>query len=138
MTERQPTRPTITPMLVYEDPEAAIHWLSTAFGFEIGLTLRDGDGKINHAELHLGDALIMAGPPYDLVNSASPRALADHITAQFYVYVDNVDAHHERARAAGARIIAGPADQGYGDRTYRAIDIEGQRWIFAQPIRRGE
>jgi uncharacterized glyoxalase superfamily protein PhnB len=137
MTEQQPNRLAITPMLVYEDPEAAIQWLAAAFGFEIGLILRDGDGKINHSELHLGDALIMAGPPYDLMNSASPRALGDRITAQFYVYVDDVDAHHERARAAGARIIAGPADQGYGDRTYRVVDLEGQRWIFAQPIRRG-
>ena len=74
------------------------------------------------------------GPPYDLVNSASPRALGDHITAQFYVYVDDVDAHHVRARAAGARIIAGPADQGYGDRTYRCRDPEGHIWTVGQTV----
>jgi uncharacterized glyoxalase superfamily protein PhnB len=51
------------------------------------------------------------------------------------VVVDDVDAHHERARAAGATIAAAPADQPHGSRIYRAVDPEGHRWIFSQPIR---
>jgi uncharacterized glyoxalase superfamily protein PhnB len=49
--------------------------------------------------------------------------------------VDDVDAHHARARAAGATIAAPPEDQPYGDRSYRAVDPEGHRWIFAGPAR---
>jgi uncharacterized glyoxalase superfamily protein PhnB len=52
-----------------------------------------------------------------------------------YVLVDNVDGHCERARAAGAEIDEEPADQEYGERRYSAVDLEGHRWFFAQPIR---
>jgi uncharacterized glyoxalase superfamily protein PhnB len=56
------------------------------------------------------------------------------IHTQLYCGVDNVDAHYEKARAAGATIIAEPADQPYGERTYRALDPEGHRWIFGSPL----
>jgi uncharacterized glyoxalase superfamily protein PhnB len=64
----------------------------------------------------------------------SPKSLGTR-TAQVHVYVDDVDAHYERARAAGAEIRAEPADQPYGDRRYDAYDPEGQLWSFAQRIR---
>ena len=50
------------------------------------------------------------------------------------MYVDDVDAHCERARAAGAEIVGEPADQPYGDRRYEAHDPEGQAWFFAQRV----
>ena len=56
------------------------------------------------------------------------------VHAQIYVRVDDVDAHHARARAEGATIAAEPADQDHGERTYRAIDPEGHRWIFGAPL----
>jgi uncharacterized glyoxalase superfamily protein PhnB len=52
-----------------------------------------------------------------------------------YVLVDDVDAHYERARAAGAEILEEPADQEYGDRRYAAMDPEGHHWFFAQQLR---
>jgi uncharacterized glyoxalase superfamily protein PhnB len=54
--------------------------------------------------------------------------------AQIHVRVDDVDAHFARARAGGATIASEPADQEYGERSYRAIDPEGQRWIFGTPL----
>jgi uncharacterized glyoxalase superfamily protein PhnB len=57
------------------------------------------------------------------------------VTQLVHAYVDDVDAHCARARAAGAKIEREPADQEYGDRNYGAIDPEGHRWFFAQKLR---
>jgi uncharacterized glyoxalase superfamily protein PhnB len=61
----------------------------------------------------------------------SPKRLGEATSSQ-YVYVDDVDGHCARAKNAGAKIIAEPKDQPYGDRTYGAEDLEGQQWYFAQ------
>jgi uncharacterized glyoxalase superfamily protein PhnB len=75
----------------------------------------------------------MLNSEYESMNLASPRRLhARH--AQMYCYVDDVDAHYARALAAGATIVAEPQDQPYGARSYRAIDPEGHRFIFATPL----
>jgi uncharacterized glyoxalase superfamily protein PhnB len=63
----------------------------------------------------------------------SPRN-ADHHTALVHVYVDDVDAHYERARAAGAEIVEEPTDQEHGERRYAAKDPEGHLWFFATPL----
>jgi uncharacterized glyoxalase superfamily protein PhnB len=91
------------------------------------------DGSVGHAELGLGDAVVMVSSEWRAAGVVSPLRLPA-LHAQVYVRVDDVDAHHARARAAGATIAAGPADQEYGERTYRAIDPEGQRWIFGAPL----
>jgi uncharacterized glyoxalase superfamily protein PhnB len=123
---------TITPYLLYEDVPAAIAWLSRAFGLEERLRFADGSGTVTHAELTLGDAELFVGHPGP--GYRSPRSLGA-FTALTHVYVDDVDAHCERARAAGATIHAEPADQAYGDRRYDAEDLEGHRWSFAQVLR---
>jgi uncharacterized glyoxalase superfamily protein PhnB len=56
-------------------------------------------------------------------------------TVVVHVYVDDVDAHYERAKAAGAEITQEPADQEYGDRRYTARDVEGHQWFFATRVR---
>jgi uncharacterized glyoxalase superfamily protein PhnB len=130
--------PRIHAFLTYEDPEAAAEWLARAYGFTVGLVLRDDAGRVNHAELRLdeqGRDWIALGPPYEVVRSQSPRALGGASTAHLYVYVDDVDQHCDRAREAGAEIIAPPKDEGHGDRTYRAADLEGHVWRFATRIR---
>jgi PhnB protein len=123
----------IIPMLTYEEAPAAISFLCTAFGFEERSRLEMPDGKIGHAEVGLGDSVLMLNSEYESMNLASPRRLpARH--AQIYCYVDDVDAHYARALAAGATIVAEPQDQPYGARSYRAIDPEGHRFIFATPL----
>jgi PhnB protein len=120
----------IAPYLLYEDGAAAIDFLTKAFGFEEVMRMEDG-GVVNHAELRLGDDSVMLGDPGD--DYTSPRN-ADHRSALVHVYVDDVDAHYERAKAAGAEIVMEPTDQEYGDRRYDAMDPEGQFWSFATPL----
>jgi uncharacterized glyoxalase superfamily protein PhnB len=122
----------IIPYLLYEDVAGAIDWLSAAFGFRERLRYADENGVVNHAEIVLtGDSIMLGHPGADFRN---PRRLGGmtHLT---HVYVEDVDAHCERAREAGATILSEPADQAYGDRRYDAEDLEGQRWSFAQRLK---
>jgi PhnB protein len=120
----------IAPYLLYEDAAAAIDFLTKAFGFEEVTTMEDG-GVVTHAELRLGDDTVMLGHPGS--DFRSPKN-GGYPGAAVHVYVDDVDAHFERARAAGAEIAADPTDQEYGDRRYDARDPEGHSWFFATPI----
>jgi PhnB protein len=120
----------IAPYLLYEDGAAAIDFLTKAFGFVEVMRMDEG-GVVNHAELRLGEDSVMLGSPGE--DYKSPRK-ADHRTALVHVYVDDVDAHFERAKAAGAEIVMEPANQEYGDRRYDAKDPEGQLWSFATTL----
>lgn len=125
--------PRVIPYLLYEDVAAALDWLARAYGFRERLRYAGEDGTVNHAEMTVGsDAAIMLGwPGPDYRNPKRSRAASVLI----HVVVDDVDAHHARAREAGAVILREPADEAYGDRRYDAEDPEGHRWSFAQPIR---
>jgi uncharacterized glyoxalase superfamily protein PhnB len=125
----------ITPYLLYEDVAGALEWLGRAFGFEETLRLTGPDGEVNHAEAWLGGGGIYLGDPGD--DYKNPRRLGQE-TVGVYVLVDDVGAHYERAKAAGAEILAEPEDQEYGDRRYTARDPEGHNWFFAQQIRQPE
>ena len=124
----------IVPMLVYEDAPAAIEFLCKAFGFEERYRLPMPDGRVGHAELGYGGNLVMLASEYPEMGLSSPHKLPT-LHAQIQVYVDDVDAHYERAKAAGAVVTAAPQDQFYGDRNYRAVDPEGARWIFSTRVR---
>lgn len=126
--------PALTPFITYEDTDAALEWLTRAFGFAPGLVMRDDAGRINHADLRLGDAVVALGMPYPPMRSQSPRSLGGASTSHLYVYVEDVDAHCSQAREAGAEIIAPPQDEAHGDRTYRVADLEGHTWRFAQRL----
>ena len=119
-------RPNIFPALHYRDPDAALEWLKRAFGFEEKAVYRSDDGRINHAELALGDGLIMfGGIPADrhTANGAQPPMT-------IYAVVTDPDRHYHQAKAAGAEIVREPADQPYGSREYGVRDIEGNAWSF--------
>jgi PhnB protein len=122
---------TITPYLLYEDVDAALLFLSKAFGFKEELRYTGEAGYVNHAEMRLGDGKLFLGDPGDQYQN--PKKVGE--TVSIYVLVDDVDAHYDRAKAAGAAIDEKPADQEYGERRYSAVDPEGHRWFFAQPIR---
>jgi PhnB protein len=122
----------VTPYLLYEDVDAAVDWLVGAFGFLERMRIKGPDDRASHAEVQLGDGLIMLGNPGPDFRNPKRLGGATQIT---YVYVDNVDRHYQTAKAAGARILNEPADQRYGDRTYRAEDPEGHHWSFAQHVR---
>ncbi len=123
---------TVTPYLLYEDAGAAIRWLTRAFGFRERLRFTDEHDVVTHAELELGHGgLVMIGHPGG--GYRSPGRLGAR-TAITHVYVDDVTAHFERARAAGARITREPADEAYGDRRYDCEDLEGHAWSFAEVL----
>jgi PhnB protein len=123
---------TITPYVLYEDGAAALEFLTTAFGFEEVLRHHSPEGRVWHAELRLGDGNVFLGEPGGAFRN--PKR-AGGATVSIHVYVDDVDAHHERAKARGATIRDAPADQEYGDRRYHAEDSEGHSWFFAQRVR---
>jgi uncharacterized glyoxalase superfamily protein PhnB len=124
----------ITPYLYYEDVERAMGFLEKAFGFRpYGDPMRAPDGRINHAAMKRGDALVMMGRPGK--GYRNPKRLG-RTTQCLYVEIRGVDEHFQRAREAGAGILAKPADTEYGHRRYGVTDLEGHEWYFAQAIRR--
>jgi len=123
---------TITPYLLYKEVDAALEFLSNAFGFKEVLRYTGEEGYVNHAEMRFGDGAIYLGDPGDRYRS--PKDLGRE-TVGINVLVDDVDAHFERAKAAGAEISEEPTDQEYGERRYIARDHEGHLWFFGQPAR---
>ena len=122
--------PGIVPYFGYRDASAAIAFLTDVLGFEI-LSCYDGpDGSVMHAELHLGDGIVMLG--------SSPAASNDEVSPGpmgTYVVVEDVEAHHALAMAAGLEerggtLIYGPQDTEFGTRRYRLRDPEGFEWSF--------
>ncbi|MEO6652914.1 MAG: VOC family protein [Ilumatobacteraceae bacterium] len=130
--------PTFTVALFYRDPKAAIVWLGRAFGFEVTMAIDGPDDAPDmcHYEMAIeGRGRIMIGGQW--ADWARSPASLDGVNTQT-THVDvagDVDAHCERARAAGATIDAEPNDQFYGDRSYRAVDHEGHVWTFSAHVR---
>ncbi|MEC4591665.1 MULTISPECIES: VOC family protein [Nitrospirillum] len=125
----------IIPALYYRDATAALGFLEAAFGFAVEVRVTDTGGRVQHAQMVLGEGRIRLGPPGwdDWVKSPSQVGGAN--TQSVHVAVPDAIAHCARARAAGAVIVAEPAEQFYGDFTYRARDPEGHVWTFFQPVR---
>lgn len=129
-------RPSVVPLLWYERPRPAIDWLQKAFGFEPVMVVSGDDDGVIHSELTLGNgALYVVGPP-GRGHGATPAQAGGRNTQSVCVNLaDGLDAHCDRARAAGAKIEREPADQPYGDRVYTCLDLEGHSWSFSQPAR---
>ena len=129
---------TFTPALTYRDPAAAVAWLERAFGFEVTMAIvaPDGDPTMCHYELACeGRGRVMVGGEWN-ESTRSPASLGGVGTQGVHVSLPGgLDEHCARARAAGAVIVAEPSDQFYGDRTYRAADLEGHVWTFAVHVR---
>jgi len=132
--------PAVIPMVAYENGPAAMDWLIEAFGFR-ELDRRVEDGRLTHGELDTGGGVVMLATPSTHYHGPKRHreeceiALAWHdvpyIIDGVLVHVDDVAAHFERAKAAGATILS-PLDESGEGRRYRAEDIEGHRWMFMQ------
>ena len=140
--EVEPTRrPNIVPQVPYRDIRAALSFLERAFGFREILTARlvTAAGMIDHTTVEFGGGVIGIGPEghHGAITPKSGGVESQYIS----VYVDDVDAHYQRAVAAGARIAHGLRDYVWGEgtyeahRTYEALDPEGHRWRFHQWMR---
>ena len=118
----------IHPTLRYADAAAAIDFLERAFGFETVTRHDNPDGSVAHAELRIADAIVMVGSGNEDLEDAPEdfRAARQGI----YLAVEDLAAHHARARAAGVDITADLYDTDYGSREYSARDLEGVHWHF--------
>jgi uncharacterized glyoxalase superfamily protein PhnB len=114
----------IIPTLRYDDAKAAVDFLERAFGFQRKTVMENEDGTIGHGELTHGRGMVMVGS----TGTGDPQFDTGH--ASIYVVVDDPDALHERAKAAGAEISRELQDMDYGSREFSAKDPEGNVWSF--------
>ena len=142
MKPTPPGWPRISTGIWYDDPAAAIDWLCRAFGFEVRLLVEGEGGRVEHSELVFGEGLIMVGEakPDKFPHSRSPSQAGGANTQNMMVYVDDVQAHHDRAVAAGAVVTMEMKTSDYGedywsDRGYECRDVGGHHWWFMQRLR---
>jgi PhnB protein len=115
----------VTPYLTVRDAAALLAFVQRAFGAELVHAFRDRDGKINHADVRLGDSHVMIGGGGP---DCAPSA------AQVHLYLADCDGAYERALAAGATSVRAPALQPYGDRTGGVRDPSGTTWWLATNV----
>ena len=117
----------VYPVLRYRDAHTAIQFLCDAFGFERHAVYESDDGTVEHAQLAHGSGMVMLSTERE----NDELGFGPHAgQAWIYIVVEDPDAHHDRAKAAGATIIRELEDQDYGSREYSARDPEGNIWSF--------
>lgn len=125
----------VVPAIFYKDAFAALDWLEQAFGFERSMVITGPDGSLGHAEMKASGGYLMIGQEW-ADWTASPASAGGKCCQSVHIQLEQgLDAHCERAKAAGAVLLRAPEDQFYGDRTYTARDPEGHVWTFAQTVR---
>jgi uncharacterized glyoxalase superfamily protein PhnB len=129
MKNRSVPADVILPHIVYRDVAAAAAWLTRVFGF--AEHYRYGD-PAQGAQMHLGDAWIMLRRSRP--GEASP-VQCGVATQSLTVFVDDVDAHFERAKSAGANIFEELHETMYGERQYGVEDLDGHHWLFSRHAR---
>jgi uncharacterized glyoxalase superfamily protein PhnB len=125
-TNRSIPSATVIPVLVYPDVREAVAWLNAAFGFVERLQI----GESHRSQLSVGDGAVIVGDVHG--ERHAPRA--GEVTHSVVVRVDDANAHCERARSNGARIVMEPTDFPYGERQYEAEDPAGHRWTFSETL----
>jgi uncharacterized glyoxalase superfamily protein PhnB len=135
-THAKQTVATVITCLRYHDAPAMIDWLCRAFGFERHLVVPGPENTIAHAQLAFGNGMVMLGsagrPDHDAFSrlQRTPREAGGAGTQSAYVVVNDVDAHHAQAVAAGAKVVLPLKDEDYGGRGYSCLDPEGHLWNF--------
>ena len=123
---------TVTPQLTLDNAAQAIDWYKKALGAEEVARAVGPDGKIMHAEIRIGNSLIMVNDP--MGGAKGPTGFGGS-PASLWLYVEDCDALFNRAVAAGAQVPPGPmgqlADQFWGDRSGTLIDPQGYQWTIA-------
>ena len=129
------TRPNLTSAICYREPKAALTWLEKAFGFDLVFLVEDAEGNLAHSEMRFGDSVVMIGNEWS-ADHKSPASVDGKNTQTVHIQLKDgeLDAHCERARAAGAFIMVEPETQFYGDRTYSCRDLEGHIWTVSQTV----
>lgn len=128
-------RSPVSPGVCYADPAAAYRWLERAFGLEPHVYITTPEGELMHAEMTFrGQTIGVAKAWSD--RHAAPGDVGGRNTQSVHLQLaEDIDAHHARAMAAGARLVRPLETQSYGDRTYIALDLEGHVWSFGQTVK---
>jgi uncharacterized glyoxalase superfamily protein PhnB len=121
---------TLTPFLTVRDAERAIEFYKNAFGAESRGVMKGPDGKVMHAEIKIGDSVVMLSDEFPDFGSVSPQGLGGSPMG-LHIYVDDVDASFDRAVKAGAQVEMPVMDQFWGDRYGRLKDPFGHKWSIA-------
>jgi PhnB protein len=123
----------VTPYLAVDDAAAAIEFYKTGFGATEIMRLPGPDGKIGHAEVKIGKAIVMLADEHPNADHIGPKTLGGS-TVKLHMYVENVDTFFETAVAAGAKVLMPIADQFYGDRSGRLEDPFGHVWLISTHV----
>ncbi len=123
---------TVTPSLIVSDPDAAIRLYGRAFGAEEVMCLRSADGKVMHAEVKIGDSIVMLGGEWPDWGMKAP--LPKHVSSALMIYLPDVDAGFRRAVDAGCVALMPPANMFWGDRYGRVLDPFGHVWGLATHV----
>ena len=119
------------PFMNYDDAHAALDWLTEAFGFERAEVHENENGKVAHAEVRVGDGMVMLGSAGENdLGLKTPRELGAVNQGVYVIVDDGIDEHYDRAVAAGAEIVRALHDTDYGSRDYIVRDPEGNLWSF--------
>ena len=125
--------PQVIPYLSVENASGAIEFYTTVFGARERMRMPAPNGKLGHAELEIGDSLVMLADVFPEMGGQTPQSLGG-TPVTVMVYVDNVDAVFDRAIAAGATVEREVQDQFYGDRAGQFIDPFGHKWFVATHV----
>ena len=125
--------PQVTPYLIVDGATAAIDFYRSVLGATERMRLPAPDDKIGHAELEIGDSLIMVADEYPDMDARGPRAVGG-TPVSLHVYVENADAVFDRAVHAGAKALRPVEDKFYGDRSGEFEDPFGHRWSVATHV----
>ncbi|HMF09452.1 MAG TPA: VOC family protein [Thermoanaerobaculia bacterium] len=125
--------PGATPYLCVNDAAGAIEYYKKAFGATERMRMGGPGGKIGHAEIQIGKAIIMISDEFPEMGSVSPKTLGGSPTATL-LYFEDVDSIAKKAVAAGGRLARDVQDQFYGDRSGKVVDPYGHAWWIATHI----
>ena len=125
--------PRVSPYLCIDGAADAIRFYTHVFGAAERMRIPAPEGKIGHAELTIGDSVIMVADEYPEMGVLGPRTVGG-TPVTLHVYVPDVDAAYERAVAAGAKALRPVANQFYGDRSGTFEDPFGHRWYIASHV----
>jgi PhnB protein len=125
--------PSVMPYLIVDGGVAAIEFYGKVLGATERMRMPGPDGKIGHAELEVGDSLIMLADEHPEVGAVGPKTVGG-TPVTIHVYVEDVDDVFQRAIDAGAKELRGVEDQFYGDRSAQFEDPFGHRWSVATHV----
>jgi PhnB protein len=124
---------TVTPYLAVDDAAEAIDYYTKAFGAEERVRMETPDGQVGHAELEIGDSLVMLSDPFPQASTKTPTELGG-TSVSVFMYVEDVDAVVKQAVDAGATVTMEVADQFWGDRFGSVKDPFGHSWSIATHV----